>query len=272
VDHSGYRCRKSNDVITESNGGAIMSNVVKFPYDACRRIHSRKSRRSKNGTPEERASKAAAATPQSEAAGIIEFPCRERTKPTSTAAPEDRTRGCEASDGLPVSPYDDYALLNIARHREAVLAYDRAIDAEMDENASPEAYDGLTAATAKAYAHLMLMARCLVIVSPQTRRGAIHLAKYLASQFNDLVDCKNGCVYLPDEINGRPWPEVFLKSLARGLRSMGAEFPKMKRKRGRPSGADERRSLALQEAIAQIPPHLMSTAVRGLKELAEADR
>jgi hypothetical protein len=27
---------------------------VKFPYDACRRVHSRKQRRSKNGTPEER--------------------------------------------------------------------------------------------------------------------------------------------------------------------------------------------------------------------------
>jgi hypothetical protein len=34
--------------------------VVKFPYDASRRVHSRKPRRSKNGTPEERAAKAAA--------------------------------------------------------------------------------------------------------------------------------------------------------------------------------------------------------------------
>jgi hypothetical protein len=37
-----------------------MSNVVKFPYTACRRVHSRKPRRSFNGTPEERAAKAAA--------------------------------------------------------------------------------------------------------------------------------------------------------------------------------------------------------------------
>jgi hypothetical protein len=36
-----------------------MSNVVKFPYDACRRVHSRKPRRSKNGRPEERAARAA---------------------------------------------------------------------------------------------------------------------------------------------------------------------------------------------------------------------
>ena len=34
--------------------------IVKFPYDACRRVHSKKPRRSKNGTPEERAAKAAA--------------------------------------------------------------------------------------------------------------------------------------------------------------------------------------------------------------------
>ena len=37
----------------------MTSNVVKFPYDACRRVHSKKPRRSKNGTPEERAAKAA---------------------------------------------------------------------------------------------------------------------------------------------------------------------------------------------------------------------
>jgi hypothetical protein len=36
------------------------SNVVKFPYSASRRVHSKKPRRSKNGTPEERAAKAAA--------------------------------------------------------------------------------------------------------------------------------------------------------------------------------------------------------------------
>lgn len=38
------------------------SNVVQFPYSASRRAHSRKPRKSKNGTPEERAARAAAAT------------------------------------------------------------------------------------------------------------------------------------------------------------------------------------------------------------------
>ena len=40
-------------------------NVVKFPYSAARRVHSQKPRRSKNGTPEERAAKAAALFPTS---------------------------------------------------------------------------------------------------------------------------------------------------------------------------------------------------------------
>jgi hypothetical protein len=34
-----------------------MAEIFKFPYDACRRVHSKKPRRSKNGTPEERATK-----------------------------------------------------------------------------------------------------------------------------------------------------------------------------------------------------------------------
>jgi hypothetical protein len=35
------------------------SNIVKFPFVVSRRAHARKSRWSKNGTPEERAAKAA---------------------------------------------------------------------------------------------------------------------------------------------------------------------------------------------------------------------
>src|SRR5450631_1790319 len=42
-----------------------MAEIFKFPYDASRRVHSQKPRRSKNGTPEERAAKAAALFPTS---------------------------------------------------------------------------------------------------------------------------------------------------------------------------------------------------------------
>ncbi len=45
-------------------------SVVKFPYDAGRRVHSRKPRRSKNGTPEERAPATAAIAPASPACAI----------------------------------------------------------------------------------------------------------------------------------------------------------------------------------------------------------
>jgi hypothetical protein len=38
----------------------MTAEIVKFPYSASRRVHSKKPRRSKNGTPKERAAKAAA--------------------------------------------------------------------------------------------------------------------------------------------------------------------------------------------------------------------
>jgi hypothetical protein len=38
----------------------MSAEIFKFPYDACRRVHSQKPRRSKNGSPQERAAKAAA--------------------------------------------------------------------------------------------------------------------------------------------------------------------------------------------------------------------
>jgi hypothetical protein len=42
-----------------------MAKIFKFPYSASRRVHSQKPRRSKNGTPEARAAKAAALFPTS---------------------------------------------------------------------------------------------------------------------------------------------------------------------------------------------------------------
>jgi hypothetical protein len=54
-----------------------MSNVLKFPYSASRRVHSQKPRRSKNGSPEERVAKAAAT--QSPAASIVPFAGRNQS-------------------------------------------------------------------------------------------------------------------------------------------------------------------------------------------------
>ena len=49
--------------------------ILKFPYSASRRIAARRPRRSKNGTPEERAAKAAAAKSdaKSAAANVVDL-------------------------------------------------------------------------------------------------------------------------------------------------------------------------------------------------------
>jgi hypothetical protein len=62
-----------------------MDNIVKFPYDACRRVHSRKQRRSKNGTPAERAAKAAAAAGTTTAGSVVEFSSRSGDNPRSAS-------------------------------------------------------------------------------------------------------------------------------------------------------------------------------------------
>jgi hypothetical protein len=49
-----------------------MDNIIKFPYDGRCRVHSRKQRRSKYGTPEERAAKLAAAKARVANASVVE--------------------------------------------------------------------------------------------------------------------------------------------------------------------------------------------------------
>ncbi len=53
-----------------------MTNVVKFPYTACRRVHSRRPRISKNGTCEERAAKAATAAAELTSATVADISSR----------------------------------------------------------------------------------------------------------------------------------------------------------------------------------------------------
>jgi hypothetical protein len=55
------------------------SNVVKFPYSASRRVYSKQPRRSKNGTPEERAA-LAAATETTPADVVSLSPAREHAR------------------------------------------------------------------------------------------------------------------------------------------------------------------------------------------------
>jgi hypothetical protein len=67
----------------------------------------------------------------------------------------------------------------------------------------------------------------MMLTRPTTRRGLIHQARYLAAQFSELVGWgEGGCqnIYLPDQINDRPWMAAFLRNLAAGLRKMAGEF------------------------------------------------
>jgi hypothetical protein len=87
------------------------------------------------------------------------------------------------------------------------MAYDKAVEAmsAAEGKVSNEEYEALEAATSTAYDDVMLGERALVIVGPKSRQGLIRVAQYLAMQFTDLVGCHNGCPYMPDDINGKPW-------------------------------------------------------------------
>lgn len=135
----------------------------------------------------------------------------------------------EYQNGLPVidpAGEADRIFGEIARHREAAAHYDRCVTVEQEAegNVSEDEYFYLQRNTKNAFDDMMLFARCVIIERPTTRRGLIYKARYLAAQFDDLIGCKGCCTHLPDEVNGHPWPLVFLNSLAAGLRKMAGEF------------------------------------------------
>jgi hypothetical protein len=135
--------------------------------------HSRKPRRSKNGTPEERAAKARPA------AQIVDM------RP-------------------------DPIFHEIERHRKAWEAYTAVVDAEAENSGH-------------LCQHLFLMSKVLVLTRPTTRRGLIAIADYLEKQFDKEADCA-GCTFMADQIGGKLWPQVFLRTLRLALRAMAGEF------------------------------------------------
>jgi hypothetical protein len=135
----------------------------------------------------------------------------------------------EYQDGLPIiDPLgeEDEIFRHIAEHRDAIAHYDRCVDVQGDAEGKVSADElaHLQRNTHHAFEQMMLFARCVIIVRPTTRRGLIHQARYLVSQFSDPIGCKSGCTYLPDDVTGQPWPLAFLRSLAAGLRKMGGEL------------------------------------------------
>jgi hypothetical protein len=135
-------------------------------------------------------------------------------------------------DGLPVidrAGEEDNIFRSIAEHRAAAAHYDRCveIEGEAEGKVSEHEYSHLQHNTKNAFDEMMMWARAVIIGRPTTRRGLIHQARYLTSQFSEHVGWDKGAcqlMYLPDNINDRPWFAAFLRSLAAGLRKMAGEL------------------------------------------------
>jgi hypothetical protein len=99
------------------------------------------------------------------------------------------------------------------------------VEQDAEGKVSEDEHFHLRRNTSNACDRMMHFARCVILHRPTTRRGLIHQARYLVSQFNDVEACDDSpCLYLPDNIDERPWPMAFLQSLAAGLRKMGGEL------------------------------------------------
>ena len=62
-----------------------------------------------------------------------------------------------------------------------------SVEQEAEDKALPDEFSHLKRNTHNAFDEMMLFARCVAILClPTTRRGLIHQARYLVSQFNDL--------------------------------------------------------------------------------------
>jgi hypothetical protein len=170
----------------------LESNIVKFPVSVSRKALTREPRRSNDGAAEEPAVKAS------------------RTEGPAALMPIDMPLG------------GDTVYQRIAIHREAVSVYDRCVDAENEAEGkvSDEDFAALEQATNQAFEEMMLAAHCLIIDLPTTITGLIRWTRYV----RQLV-CDSDSPYLPDEINGKPWIDPFLRVLTLRLRNMGEKLP-----------------------------------------------
>jgi hypothetical protein len=84
---------------------------------------------------------------------------------------------------------------HIADHRAAAAHYSRCVDAENaaeESGSSPTEHPFLQKNSVYAFQQMMMFARAVMLCRPTTRRGLIHQARYLASQFNDPAACNSG--------------------------------------------------------------------------------
>jgi hypothetical protein len=150
----------------------------------------------------------------------------------ATLPPEPERRRMKFQDGLPVidpAGEEDVIFRHIADHRAAIAHYDRCVDVNSDAEGkvSADEYSYVQRNTSIAFDQMMRFARCVILHRPTTRRGLIHQARYLASQFSKDVGWDEGAcdlIYLPEGIDDRPWVAAFLRGLAAGLRKMAGEL------------------------------------------------
>jgi hypothetical protein len=170
-----------------------IAEVKKLPYEVSRRIHSRKPRRSKNGTPEERAEKQP-----------VHVPYVGRVYVTTA-------RG------------GDPTFVRIAQHRDAVSRHDRAVTEEYaaeEQKVAPERLEELREHTNAARDHMMEVARIMLLDPPTTARGLARLSFYV-SCLHDIDDVHDSSPYLPEKINGEPWLLIFLRTVGLASRRIG---------------------------------------------------
>jgi hypothetical protein len=68
----------------------------------------------------------------------------------------------------------------------AASTWSRRLKGKVSENE----YSDLQRNTSMAFDQMMLWAHSVIVTRPTARRGLIHQARYLASQFNDLEGCR----------------------------------------------------------------------------------
>jgi hypothetical protein len=191
----------------------MTGSVVKFPYEACRRIHSRKPRRSKNGTPEERAAAAAAALPLTTATVIEAIP---RHINSETVAPTPRRMRpyphIKRGESDPV-----YAM--IETHRSASIAYDKAVNHPAVGNSDHPQCAEKERISDSAQRELLKQVDRLFAFIPSTSAGVASLLLYISS----LRDWQMPAYFSEErEIRGL---KKLCKTMANALDTIGPTVP-----------------------------------------------
>ncbi|QDF38264.1 hypothetical protein FJN17_12175 [Bradyrhizobium symbiodeficiens] len=182
IDLSPHRVARR--VLSPALPADNVAEVKAMPYEVTRRAHSRKPRKSKNGTPEERSAK--------------------QRLTTLYGGPTIKPVAGPVRGGDPV-------YLRIAEHREAAAAWDRTFEAEdFPEGIRDDLYERMEAA-----------ALALIFCDVTTPSGRARQLAYLRQLLKPREGIPPGSsLHLPESIGGQHWIDAFLRTQANQLRSM----------------------------------------------------